>query len=287
MTCPPDPSNPELEVVCRAAEAAERAATAAEALAARGTSLAAWGDFVQALALAVVPIAAVVFAWRLYGPIRRIVEGRAFTIKVGPFELSAQEAAEQIAKQVEDLQRKVVGMEAAMRAAGGPAAAAPRRAGPTAAAPAPDDWDAFAEPALPAPPASASGPPHAPARRKLRVLWVDDRPQNNAFEIASLYEDGHAVVTARSTAEALALLAKGQVDLVVSDISRPEGREAGMDMLREMRAAGDQRPFGFYTTASGLARNAPAMAGLQPFVATDSFVDLMAAIRALPRDGAA
>jgi CheY-like chemotaxis protein len=254
--CPALPDNPELEIVCRAAQAAERAAAAAEALAARGSTLADWSGFIQALGLTLLPVAAVVLMWKLFGPIREIVASRKFTIKVGPFELSAQEAAEQLGKQIEDLQRKVAELEAAgrkIRVMGGGT----------------DPFEILPEPGV------------EPQPVALSILWVDDRPQNNAFEIAALEEAGHRIRTVRSSPEAEAALRTGRFDAILSDMGRPEGRDAGLDLLRELRAAGDERPYGFYSSAASLARNAAAIGTLDVFVATASFVELLAAVRAL------
>jgi CheY-like chemotaxis protein len=76
-----------------------------------------------------------------------------------------------------------------------------------------------------------------------RILWVDDRPENNRFEIAALNRLQLEVKTACSTEEALALLRAptGCFDLVISDWSRPTlrslvGAAEGLRLLREMRA---------------------------------------------------
>jgi CheY-like chemotaxis protein len=253
--CPALPDNPELEIVCRAADAAERAAAAAEALAARSTTLADWSGLIQALGLTLLPLAAVVLMWNLYGPIREIVASRKFTIKVGPFELSAQEAAEQLGKQIEDLQRKVAELERSgtIKLMGG-------------------GTDPFEV---------APVPGAAPQPIALNILWVDDRPQNNAFEITALEDAGHRIRTVRSSGEAEAALWTGHFDAILSDMGRPEGRDAGLELLRKLRAAGDRRPYGFYSSSASLARNDAEIAELDAFVATSSFVELLAAVRAL------
>jgi CheY-like chemotaxis protein len=291
--CPALPDNPELEIVCRAADAAERAAAAAEALAARSSSMADWSGLIQALGLTLLPVAAVVLLWNLYGPIREIVGSRKFTIKIGPFELSAQEAAEQLGKQIEDLQRKVVELEAG-RAAPRPIPTHPKAPfepspfGPVPSPPPTPLEDPFADrvprpAARPAPgdfiDSPLAGP--APPPATLNILWVDDRPQNNAFEIAALEEAGHRIRTVRSSGEAEAALRSGRIDAILSDMGRPEGRNAGLELLRKLRAAGDRRPYGFYSSSASLARNDAEIAELDAFVATSSFVELLAAVRAL------
>ena len=77
----------------------------------------------------------------------------------------------------------------------------------------------------------------------VRVLWVDDRPDNNLRERAMLAKLQIEVVTARSTDEALARLqadARGDepFDLVLSDWSRPpEGALAALHLIQTLRAA--------------------------------------------------
>jgi CheY-like chemotaxis protein len=72
-----------------------------------------------------------------------------------------------------------------------------------------------------------------------RVLWVDDRPSNNAYEIAALKDRGVQVDIATSTQEALRRLKRTAVfDAIVTDMHREEDGEgratAGLDLLREL-----------------------------------------------------
>jgi CheY-like chemotaxis protein len=87
-----------------------------------------------------------------------------------------------------------------------------------------------------------------------RVLWVDDRPENNCFEIAALNRLQIEVVTATSTDEALLLLnaPAARYDVVISDWSRPSlrsmlrGSAEGLRLLHAMRGAGIKVPFVVY-----------------------------------------
>jgi CheY-like chemotaxis protein len=82
-----------------------------------------------------------------------------------------------------------------------------------------------------------------------RVLWVDDHPENNRFEIAALSKLQIDVVTATSTGAALTAIeedAEG-FDLVISDWGRMwEGPGAGMRLLSRIRTAGSTLPLVFY-----------------------------------------
>lgn len=82
----------------------------------------------------------------------------------------------------------------------------------------------------------------------VRVLWVDDRPDNNLRERAMLAKLQIEVVTARSTDEALARIqadAQGgePFDLLLSDWSRPpEGAMAASHLIQALREAGQALP---------------------------------------------
>ena len=79
------------------------------------------------------------------------------------------------------------------------------------------------------------------------VLWVDDRPSNNNFERRALNELGIHVENALSTEAALTALSTTSFDLVITDMSRPEGRAAGYDLLSAMRQANHLLPLIIYS----------------------------------------
>jgi CheY-like chemotaxis protein len=87
---------------------------------------------------------------------------------------------------------------------------------------------------------------------QLRVLWVDDQPDNNRYEAAALAKLQVEVVAVRSTAAALAELgaATHPFDLVISDWARPErlrdAPSAGVLLLRKLRARGLSMPVLYY-----------------------------------------
>lgn len=71
--------------------------------------------------------------------------------------------------------------------------------------------------------------------RGRRILWVDDRPSNNAHLVASLRSQGADVLQVLSTSAALDVLGTERFDALISDIGRPEGDHAGLDMLATLR----------------------------------------------------
>lgn len=80
--------------------------------------------------------------------------------------------------------------------------------------------------------------------RGARVLWVDDRPENNAWEREMLRVLGVVIVAVESTRSALDSLKGESFDLVISDIRRDN--ENGIDGANEIRAAVPMLPIVFY-----------------------------------------
>ena len=186
----------------------------------------------SALASLAWPVVFAVLLFKLYGPIRKLVEsasGRKFTLKVAGNELSMEEASEQQRKSIDDLQFKLAELERLL--AGAPAASLqPAPHLPPVGRGAPAASGAARSPA-PLPQVAA-----APAASTQRILWVDDHPKNNSFLIASLEERGVRVDQALSTDAALARLGQQSYDIVISDMQRPEGAKAGIDLARQVQA---------------------------------------------------
>ena len=79
------------------------------------------------------------------------------------------------------------------------------------------------------------------------VLWVDDHPENQAYERQALEALGIRVVMAPSTESALRLLKGQKVDVIISDMSRPPDERAGYTLLDTLRQRGDNTPFVIYS----------------------------------------
>lgn len=86
-------------------------------------------------------------------------------------------------------------------------------------------------------------PPNAVAT----VLWVDDHPSNNRLEVEEFRRRQIAVHLAKSTEDALGLLAMNGYDLVVSDLGRGEDRLAGLRMIEALRRRRSTTPVLIYT----------------------------------------
>jgi CheY-like chemotaxis protein len=182
--------------------------------------------------------------------LRRAMRTRAFTVKVGGAELSVEEATEQLRRQVADVQAHM----AVQLAERGRIGEAPAAAGPVA----------------------DQGRP--------TVLWVDDRPQDSALELAKLRDDGVEVLQARSTAEAMDVLAlRRGVHAIVTDLGRDEGGEyrshAGLALLRQIREAELEQPVIVYTSVGGVERDRQDALEAGAAVVTASPTELLAALR--------
>lgn len=84
-----------------------------------------------------------------------------------------------------------------------------------------------------------------------RILWVDDKPVNNAYEASLFKTMGAKIDMVQSTVEAFEALAKSPYDLIISDVRRTENgvvsAEAGYDFLDALVKRGERIPFIFYT----------------------------------------
>ena len=169
------------------------------------------------------PIVLAVVLYKLFEPIRSIVAsalGRKFTIKIAGNELTMEEVSEQQRSIVNDLQRKVAELE--------------NRVG---------------------------NMPNAPFTKSLaveqsakRILWVDDNPRNNSLFAAALEERGARIDIALSTDDGLLKFKKQPYDFVLSDMGRPEGEKAGIDLTKRLKAISPATPV-FIFCGSWAARN--------------------------------
>lgn len=90
-----------------------------------------------------------------------------------------------------------------------------------------------------------------------KILWVDDSPQNNTNETRMFRQLNVDVVSAKSTAEALEMLADDQFDVIFSDIARTRPT-SGIEMLEELKAVTRKPPVIFYVGILNPDRGTPA-----------------------------
>jgi CheY-like chemotaxis protein len=79
-----------------------------------------------------------------------------------------------------------------------------------------------------------------------RILWVDDIPRNNFNERRLFERVGARIDPALKTDDALKLARLHPYDLIISDWKRPEGDNAGPDLIAALRGERVSTPVVFY-----------------------------------------
>ncbi|MDQ3282159.1 MAG: TIR domain-containing protein [Acidobacteriota bacterium] len=93
-----------------------------------------------------------------------------------------------------------------------------------------------------------------------QVLWVDDRPDNNAYERKALEALGLQFTLALSTADALNILAERRFGAIISDMGRKEGPREGYVLLEALRETDTTTPFFIYAGSRALSHRREAAA---------------------------
>jgi DNA-binding response OmpR family regulator len=117
----------------------------------------------------------------------------------------------------------------------------------------------------------------------MRILVVDDHEEVLELVERALVRDAHAVVTARSVAEARASIAAESVELVVLDLGLPDG--SGETFCRELRARDSGPAVLILTAENRVASRVRCLdAGADDYLAKPFAVaELRARVRALSR----
>jgi CheY-like chemotaxis protein len=79
-----------------------------------------------------------------------------------------------------------------------------------------------------------------------RILWVDDRPDNNIYERQVFESLGLTFDLAESTDEALERLSDNRYGAIISDMGRREGPREGYRLLDAVRSSDTKTPFFIY-----------------------------------------
>jgi CheY-like chemotaxis protein len=86
--------------------------------------------------------------------------------------------------------------------------------------------------------------------RPPQILWVDDQPSNNRYEVAALTSLGMHVQLSTSTEDALQKVSShGPYDVIISDMGRPPDRKAGYTLLDALRRLRNRTPFVIYASS--------------------------------------
>ncbi len=88
--------------------------------------------------------------------------------------------------------------------------------------------------------------PRGTVKKSKKILWVDDRPDNNAFERKAMEEYNIVFTLALSTKDALEKLGESHFDAIISDMGRPPDPRAGYTLLGAVRSNGSHNPFLIY-----------------------------------------
>jgi len=91
-----------------------------------------------------------------------------------------------------------------------------------------------------------------------KVLWVDDKPQNNVNERDAIKALGFKIDVATTTEDAVRLLARDQYAAIISDMGREEGESAGYDLLKRIRSRDKKTPFFIYGSSGQLVHKVMA-----------------------------
>lgn len=91
---------------------------------------------------------------------------------------------------------------------------------------------------------------HKNEKWRNRILWVDDRPENNVYERQAFEAQGIEFSLALSTDAAIELLKTNKFAAIISDMGRKEGPQEGYVLLEKLRAMGDKTPFMIYAASN-------------------------------------
>lgn len=221
-------------------------------------------DVVDLVTGLVWPVLVGAVIWRLLPTVREVMASRAFSIKAGGAEITVQQASDQLSGRVEDLREQISALKAQVGAE--PAVAGAEAEG-------------------------AAASPIVDGVAQLRsVLWVDDHPENNVYERQAIERKGVLVHLARSTAEGLeaARAATNPYDVVITDMGREEdGRsvgDAGLELLRQLRAGGFDVPVVVYASAGAVSRHRDEIMAAGAAGATSSATELLEILGQIGRE---
>lgn len=117
------------------------------------------------------------------------------------------------------------------------------------------------------------------SRRKVSVLWVDDKPENNVYGRKAFENIGIEVITALSTDQALLWLENNDVSVIISDMGRKEGKEEGYVLLDRLRQIGNQTPFIIFAS-SKVPEHVAEVAKRGGQGCTNDFIELISMVKA-------
>lgn len=142
-----------------------------------------------------------------------------------------------------------------------------------------------------APPRAGSTlrPADVPPQPLRRLLWVDDHPEYNTYEMDSLHGILD-VVTAKTNDEAFAVLESQAIDAVISDVGRdmdrPGDPPGGVQLLHELRQRYPTRnlPVAYYTSDRAIKQYGQELVDLGAAGMTSLFSELLRILRQVDQE---
>lgn len=209
-------------------------------------------ELMKALSSIIWPILVIIAFVKLLPSIRSFLSREKVSVKFAGMEITAEQVAESLARQVKDLQDKMVELEEriVVKAVHGERQ--------------------FSD-------------EHIKTRIEgFRILWVDDFPSNNAIQIEKLAKDGFLVDIASTTIQAVAMFDDRHYNLIISDMGRIEDgksrRDAGVDLARAIRKRDDRVPIIIFSTSASIERFKAEATAAGVNLLTTSTVELYRAI---------
>ncbi len=209
----------------------------------------------SALADLLWPITALILLVVIYRPVSRMIgqiSNRGGTIKIGEFELSLPEIAQQQQVSISDLQAQVAELKKAIEA--GSATAGKK--------------------------SIVAETKSATILAGKRILWVDDHPENNGSLQAALADQGFEIQNALTTESAFQIFAPATFDFIISDMQRGMDRSAGLNLARSIKQKDPAQKFAVYCGVD----NAKRLAGREQECGVDlitaSPIELMSFLKA-------
>jgi len=188
-------------------------------------------DLLRSIANLLWPIIVIILLFAFRDAIRKIIDSattRKFSVKVGEMEVSMEELNRQQGELIKDLQYQMVELKKAMEEG--------RKASTDGSRP----------------PAAVPDYSLQPPTGRRSILWVGDRPHNNAVMLQNLADSGLDVTTAASSREGLTRLRAEHFDKVVTDIHHPNGVGgddlAGLELVKSIREMKEDIPVYIFTS---------------------------------------
>jgi CheY-like chemotaxis protein len=205
------------------------------------------------------PVTALILLVVVYRPVSRMIgqiSNRGGTLKIGEFELSLPEIAQQQQVSISDLQAQVAELKSELRKsieAGNVSAGLMTNAPETKSS------------------VSAAGK---------RILWVDDHPENNGSLQAALADQGFEIQNALTTEAALQLYAPSTFDFVISDMARGMDRSAGLSIAKNIKSKDPAQKLAIYSGVNNAKRLAGREQECDVDLITASPIELMSFLKA-------